>query len=405
MKPNYWRQYDYILLVTTIVLVVFGILMIASATQDAIAQELITRVPNQIQYAVIGIVVMFILTFVDYRLLSALHVWLYLLLVGLLIMVLFFGVEGDGGARRWINVGILIQPSELGKIIIVITLGQFLAKRYDRMDRLSTVMLSGVHMAIPVLLIFRQPDLGTTIVFSVLWFTLVWSAGLRARHIALGIVVVLISLPFLWNAMEPYQRERFTTFISVAQGGSTTGDNAEILEARQGVEYNYNQAAISIGSGGLFGKGYMNGSQNKGRFLRVRHTDFIFSVVAEEFGMVGGLVVMLAIGLVISRILRGARMAADPLGSMICYGVASMIFFQTTVSIGMNLGLLPVTGLTLPFISSGGTSLLATLAGIGLAQSVIVRRRRAGVTVSDPLTRASLSRSMGRATRARSLSA
>ena len=375
MQINFLRRYDYGLLIMTIALVIFGIMMIASATQDAIDDELISRVPNQIQYALIGLVVMFVLTVVDYRLLGALHVWLYLLLIVMLIMVLFFGQEGDGGARRWINLGILIQPSELGKIIIIITLGHFLSTRFDRMDRLQTVLGSLLHIGIPVFLIFRQPDLGTTIVFMVLWFTLAWSAGLRAKHIALFAVVGIIAFPFGWDLMEPYQRERFTTFLSIAQGSENEDDEAA-LEARQGTEYNYRQAAISIGSGGWLGKGYMNGSQNKGRFLRVRHTDFVFSVVGEEFGYIGGLGVMVCIGFVILRILRGARLAADALGAMICYGVAAMIFFQTVVSIGMNLALLPVTGLTLPFISSGGTSLLATLAGIGLAQSVIIRRRR-----------------------------
>jgi rod shape determining protein RodA len=162
--------------------------------------------------------------------------------------------------------------------------------------------------------------------------------------------------------MKDYQRERITTFIN-PEGDATAF-------------YNINQALTSIGSGGLFGKGYANGTQNTGRFLRVRHTDFIFSVISEEFGFVGGITVMLLIGVVIWRILRGARMATDPLGSLICYGVAAIIFFQTFVSIGMNLRMLPVTGLTLPFISSGGTSLLSILAGIGLAESVIVRSRR-----------------------------
>ncbi|MDL1915018.1 rod shape-determining protein RodA, partial [Anaerolineae bacterium CFX4] len=141
--------------------------------------------------------------------------------------------------------------------------------------------------------------------------------------------------------------------------------------------YNIRQAIISIGSGGLLGKGYAAPSgQNRLRFLRVRHTDFIFSVIAEEFGFVGGMIVMGLIGVVILRIMRGARLAADPLGAMICYGVSAIIFFQTFVSIGMNLQMLPVTGLTLPFVSSGGTSLLSLMMGIGLAQSVIMRRRR-----------------------------
>jgi len=361
---NIWRRFDYVLFAVTGVLVVFGILMIRSATMDAVSADLISRVPDQIQYALIGTVLMFVLAFIDYRMLGSLHIWLYLLLVIMLILVLTVGTVGDAGARRWLNLGILIQPSELGKIIIIITLGHFLAQRYEQMDRLSTVMGSLVHISIPVLLIFLQPDLGTTIVFVVLWATLIWAAGLRMQHIALFLLAGLLATPFLWSQMEPYQRQRITQFIAPEEDDT------------QGSTYNIRQAAISIGSGGLVGKGYANGSQTQLRFLRVRHTDFIFSVIAEEFGFVGGVGVMALIGVVIMRILHGARTAVDPLGSMICYGVASIIFFQTVVSVGMNLGMLPVTGLTLPFISSGGTSLLATLAGIGLAQSVIVRRKR-----------------------------
>ncbi|MBZ0300632.1 MAG: FtsW/RodA/SpoVE family cell cycle protein, partial [Anaerolineae bacterium] len=140
--------------------------------------------------------------------------------------------------------------------------------------------------------------------------------------------------------------------------------------------FNIRQALISVGSGGTLGKGYSVGTQNKGRFLRVRHTDFIFSVIAEEFGFVGSMATLGMICLVLMRILAGARRSVDPFGSLICYGVAAFIFFQTVTSIGMNLALVPVTGLTLPFISSGGTSLLSTMAGVGLAQSVIARRRR-----------------------------
>jgi len=361
---NIWQRFDYILFAVTGVLVVFGVLMIRSATMDAVSADLISRVPDQIQYAIIGTVLMFALAFVDYRILGSLHMWLYMLLVVMLILVLTVGTVGDAGARRWLNLGILIQPSELGKIIIIITLGHYLAQRYEQMDRLTTVMGSLIHISIPVLLIFLQPDLGTTIVFVVLWGTLIWAAGLRMQHIALFIIAGLMAMPVLWAQMEPYQQQRITQFIAPAEDDT------------QGSTYNIRQAAISIGSGGLVGKGYANGSQTQLRFLRVRHTDFIFSVIAEEFGFAGGVGVMVLIGVVIMRILHGARTAADALGSMICYGVASVIFFQTVVSVGMNLGMLPVTGLTLPFISSGGTSLLATLAGIGLAQSVIVRRKQ-----------------------------
>jgi rod shape determining protein RodA len=371
MHPvNLWRQFDYVLFGVTVILVIFGILMIASATTGAIDTDLISRVPDQIQYAVIGMVLMVILTATDYRLLGGLHIWLYLLTIALLLLVLVLGQEGAAGAQRWINLGIPVQPSEVGKILLIITLSHHLSQNYHAMDKLSTVLKSILHMAVPAGLVFIQPDLGTTIVFVVLWFTLAWAAGLRIKHIVLFVMLFLLATPVLWSQMEPYQRERITNFIG------TGGDEDEEDGLAYGSTYNIRQADISISSGGLIGKGYRNGPQTQLRFLRVRHTDFIFSVISEELGLIGGISTMALIALVIMRILRGARLAVDPLGSMICYGVASIIFFQTTVSIGMNLGILPVTGLTLPFISSGGTSLLSTLAGIGLAQSVIVRRRR-----------------------------
>jgi len=362
-----WRRFDYVLFGVSVLLIIFGVLMIRSATLGAVDPDLANRVSDQILYASIGVVLVFVLAAVDYRLLGAMHVWLYLGLLGLLFLVPIIGVVGDAGARRWINLGILIQPSEIGKTIIIVTLGFWLSKRYDKMDKITTIIGSMLHISLPVGLIFTQPDLGTTIVFVVLWLTLIWAAGLRIRHIILFIVIAFSLSPIMWSQMQPYQRERITNFI-------TTPSDAD--EETIGSRYNIRQASISIGVGGLVGTGYANGTQNVGRFLRVRHTDFIFSVIAEEFGFVGSTAVMVLIGIVILRILRGARLAIDPLGSMICYGVAAMIFFQSVVSIGMNIGLLPVTGLTLPFISSGGTALLSTLAGIGLAESVIVRRRR-----------------------------
>lgn len=363
MRLNFWARFDYILFSAVMALIVFGILMIRSATLGAVDDQLISRVPDQILYATIGLVVMFGLAAMDYRLLGGMSMWLYILTIILLLLVLVLGVEGEAGAQRWINLGIQIQPSEIGKITIIITLGTYLAKRYQNIGDLRVLGGSLIHFGIPTLLIFIQPNLGTTIVFGVIWLVMVWSAGLKLKHIAIATVIGFVALPLLWTQMAQYQQDRITTFLFPDVQDRDT-------------YYNIEQSRISVGSGGLFGKGYASGTQNTLRFLRVRHTDFIFSVIAEEFGMVGSVTVMGVIGLVIARVLRGARTASDPLGSMICYGIAAIIFFQTFVSIGMNLNLLPVTGLVLPFISSGGTSLLSMMAGIGLAQSVIIRRKR-----------------------------
>jgi rod shape determining protein RodA len=258
----------------------------------------------------------------------------------------------------------------VAKVLIIITLGHFLARNYERIDKLSTLAVSLVHIGIPTVLIFIQPDLGMVTVIAAIWFTMVWAAGLRLRHLimmaAVGILaggfVLLQAFNIVEGPLQGYQLSRITTFID--------------QDSDPDASFNIRQALISVGSGGLVGKGYSVGTQNKGRFLRVRHTDFIFSVIAEEFGFVGSMTTLGLIGFVLLRILRGARRAADAFGSLICYGVAAFIFFQTVTSIGMNLQLVPVTGLTLPFLSSGGTSLLSTMAGIGLAESVIARRRR-----------------------------
>jgi len=255
-----------------------------------------------------------------------------------------------------------VQPSEIAKIILVIALAQHLQKQYVKLDKLQTVLISLAYVGVPALFIFLQPSLGITILIMFTWFVMVWAAGLRTKHILLFVTVILLGLPVLWSNMQPYQRSRIFSFLN--------------CDANKDACYNIRQAQLSIGSGGMLGKGYANGTQTQLRFLRVRHTDFIFAVITHELGFVGGVLVLVLIGILLWRILRGAQLAQDPLGSLICYGVAANIFFQTFVSIGMNLNLLPVTGLTLPFISSGGSSLLTLLFGIGLVESVIMRHRR-----------------------------
>ncbi|MEM9951112.1 MAG: FtsW/RodA/SpoVE family cell cycle protein [Chloroflexota bacterium] len=366
-ERSFIAGFDWILFGASMILVVFGVLVIASATQDAVDPTLVNRVPDQIRFAIFGVIALFVMAFLDYRLLASVSNWLYALMIILLLAVVFFGTEGDGGARRWVNLGILIQPSEVCKILFIVTLSNFFVKNYKEMDKIQTVFKSLFHLSFIAGLVFIQPDFSTTIVFVVIWAVITWAAGLRIRHIFMLAGIALVTLPIVVTQLQPYQQERITNFVFPA--------DEDDLEAQFGSFYNIEQALISIGSGGWTGKGYTSGSQNEGRFLRVRHTDFIFSVIAHEFGFIGGIVTMVLLGVIIFRILDGATYASDELGSMICYGVAGMIFFQTVVSIGMNLNLLPVTGLTLPFVSSGGTSLLFTMIGVGLAESVILRQR------------------------------
>jgi len=358
------RNFDFVLLGAVILLVLIGILFIRSATLGAVDTDLIGRVRSQIIYSFLGFPILFLLAALDYRLLGAMQHYIYGFLVFALALVGIAGQVGGAGAQRWLNVGIPIQPSEIGKMLIIISLAAHLTKQYHKLDRFSTVVMSVVYMAVPMVLIFIQPNLGNTIAFTVIWAVMVWGAGLRLRHIAILLTVAFIMLPILWVNMEGYQRQRITAFINP--------------EGDPDARYNVDQSLISIGSGGLLGKGYANGSQTQGRFLRVRHTDFIFSVISHESGFVGAVTVVGLIALVLYRITRAAQRARDALGSLICYGVAAVIFFQTFTAVGMNVAVLPVTGLTLPFVSSGGTSLLALLFGVGLVQSVVMRQRGAG---------------------------
>ncbi len=361
-RARTWRNFDFILLGATLILIVYGVLMIRSATIGAVDPNIINRVERQIEYAIAGLLILLATAAIDYRLLGSMNRYIYLFLIGLLVLVFLLGKVGGAGAQRWLTVGIPIQPSEIAKMLLIIVLAEHLQHQYLKLNKLRTVLLSFGYVGLPAFFIFIQPNLSITILVIVTWFVMVWAAGLRLRHIGLFVVILAIALPIIWSQMADYQRGRIFSFLNCSGNTDTC--------------YNINQAAISIGSGGAFGEGYANGTQTQLRFLRVRWTDFIFAVIGNELGFVGSVLVLILIGVVLWRIMRAAYLARDPLGSLICYGVATHVFFQTVVSVGMNLQLIPVTGLTLPFISSGGSSLLALLFGLGLVESVIMRHKQ-----------------------------
>ncbi|MGF1507850.1 MAG: FtsW/RodA/SpoVE family cell cycle protein, partial [Anaerolineae bacterium] len=287
--------------------------------------------------------------------------WIYAVLVASLGVGGLLGGLCLAGAQSWLNFGIAgFQPSELAKILLIIVLAQQMAKAANQIGTLKGILVSLAWAAIPTLFIFIQPDLGISVLIMVVWFAMAWAAGMDWKHIVLFAVVGLALAPFLWGIMEEYQRARIIVFIWP--------------EADPDAFFNIGQALTAIGNGGLLGQGYMQGPQSQLRFLRVRHTDFIFAVLAEEFGFVGSIIVLLLLGIVVMRCLRAASLASDKAGSLIAVGVATVIFFQTVVSVGMNIRLMPVTGLTLPFVSSGGSSLVTLLMGIGLVQSVLLRQ-------------------------------
>lgn len=366
MRLETWRYFDFWLLGAVALVIIFSIAMINSAiagNPELIENDTVNR---QIIFAGIGFVIIILTTLFDYHFWATIGRVMYVVLAVFLAIVIFGGGEAEFGAARWINVGFaIVQPSELAKITIIVIMADFFARHQQQMGRLIWIGRSILLTMGLVGLIIIQPDLSTSITLLILWFALLFASGLPGKYILifalLGVMLPIIGYPFL----EDYQQQRIINFLF-------TDPNA-----RFGEEYNVRQAIITIGSGGWLGQGYGQGSQVQLRFLKVRHSDFIFSAISEEFGFVGATIVMAALFFIIYRCLRAARLAQDSYGALICYGVATLIAFQTLVNIGMNLKLLPVTGLPLPLISQGGSSLMSIMLGIGLVESVISRHKTA----------------------------
>ena len=359
-----WRHFDVWLLAAVALLTIAGVAMIQSAiagNEFLIEQD---TVPRQIIYGLAGFVVLFLTAAIDYRLWSAVSRALYIFILIFLALIPTAGIVGFGSAR-WFQLGIVtVQPSELAKIFMILVMADYLAKNQYRIHQLKIVLRSLLLIGVPAFLVFVQPDLSTSIVLAVIWVALLWAAGAQIKHFAVLVGIGILSPLLAWPFLQTYQKARIITFLF-------PDPNAGF-----GATYNVNQALITIGSGGIFGQGYGSGTQVQLRFLKVRHTDFIFSATAEEFGFIGAVVFMLFFAFVIFRCLRAAGMARDLYGALICYGVAILLFFQGFFNIGVNLNLFPVSGLPLPFLSYGGSSLLTSLLAIGLVESVILRHKQ-----------------------------
>jgi rod shape determining protein RodA len=361
MRGAFWQHFDFWLLGAVVMANAFGIAMIRSAIAgNEVLAELVNR---QIIFAALGLVVIIVLTIIDYHYWGAVIRVIYLLTM---VFVASLAVVGNVrfGAARWIETGLIsIQPTELAKIVVIMSLAYYFDRTYNNPRNLRWLATSLAIAGGIAFWILIQPNLSNVIVIMVIWAAMVWINGVQIRHVIMigvgAVVTVITAFPFL----QDYQQQRIINFLLPEQG------------ATYGATYNVLQALIAIGNGGWFGQGYGHGTQVQLRFLKVRHTDFIFSATAEEFGLVGTVVMMGLLVFIIIRILRGARIARDPFGAMLCYGVAILMSFQSIVNIAVNLNLIPVTGLPLPFISYGGSGLVMLMAGIGLVESVISRHK------------------------------
>ncbi len=358
------QHFDLLLLGATVLLVLYGIIMIYSATylSEEGGQSLWDSFfARQIIYALAGLGLMFLATIADYRYLENLYRPLYILTILSLLLIPVVG-RISFGAQRWLGFG-RFQPSELAKLLIIICLAKYLSDRGLRIKRFPQLLISLIYVAIPMVLIYLQPDLGTALILGVIWLVMALMAGARLRYIAILALLGLLGTPLIWFSLEDYMRERIFIFFNPRHDPL-------------GVGYNINQARIAVGSGGWWGQGFGSGSQNQLHFLRVRHTDYLFSVLGEELGFVGVLILLLLLGIVLLRILRVADLARDDFGKLIASGVATMIAFQAFVNIGMNIGLIPAAGTSLPFMSYGGSGLITLLLAEGVVQGILVRHRK-----------------------------
>lgn len=332
--------------------------MIFSATLPN--SELVYR---QAVYALLGLVLMLVITSIDYHILGNLALAGYLLAIVLLTVVLASG-HIFYGSQRWLNIGLFpLQPSEPAKILLIIALAKFFADHEEEILRFRYVLLSLVLVVIPVSLTLAQPDLGTSIIFLAIWVGMAMMAGVRLKHWVILGLSVLLTAPLGWLMMHDYMRTRLLVFVNPYSDPLGAG-------------YSIIQALTAVGSGGFLGRGFTSGTQSQLHFLRVQYSDFIFSVLAEELGFIGALVLF---GLFLALLWRGVRAAAlsrENFGRLIATGIVAMLLFQILVNVGMNMGLMPVTGVPLPFISYGGSSLITVMTGIGLLESIVMRHKK-----------------------------
>jgi rod shape determining protein RodA len=351
---------DWALVIAILALCVLGVVMIDSTTADPTRGNSHLYV-TQLYAIAIGLGAMVFMLMVDYRAFTDKSHLIYIGLLAVLVYVMFFGAV-QMGARRWIGVGSFnIQPSEFAKVGVALVLAKYFGENRGA-PGWPDLAIAGGLTCLPLALIAKEPDLGTAVTLVPVFLAVAYLAGMQMRILGIMAVCLVLAAPIAWKfALKDYQKSRISTFLDPSQDAKGAG-------------YQQIQARITVGSGGLTGKGFKQGTQGQLRFLPVAHNDFIFSVLAEEQGFAG---VLVALGLylfVILRTLEAARLAKDRLGAYLVLGVLASFTFQVVYNITMSAGLAPVKGLTLPLMSYGGSSMIATLAGFGLVLNVRMRR-------------------------------
>jgi len=361
------RDFDVLLLVAALGLVALGTLLIYSGSLSQFgrpaASDFSHPVVRQVTFATIGVLLALVFARLDYRLLGTFSYGLYIAIIAVLVFVDVAG-EAAYGSRRWILIGgTQVQPSEIAKLVVIIMLAKYLSDRQESMNSLRTFAGSIAIVALPGAMVFAQPDLGSSLVFAAIWLGMVVVAGANWKHIFGLIGAGLVAVPFVFlGLVSDYQRERIHLWLDPER--DPLGAGFQALQAR-----------IGIGSGGVFGKGLTHGTQTQLDYLRTQTTDYIFSVLGEELGFLGAMVLFLLFALLLWRGLRAAELSRDMFGRLLATGIVASILLQTFINVGVNVGLLPVTGIPLPFVSQGGSSLITLFIALGILQSILLRHR------------------------------
>lgn len=362
-----WRAFDLQLATYAALLAATGLVMAYtnSVESGSTPLEAGTTFTRGLMWAGIAVVAFLGATSFDYHWLKTLAWPVYVLQLGLLVLTLAIG-DGVGGSARWISVGpFTFQFSELAKILMIVVLANYLSSNQAKLDSLSAILGACVLVGPPLALVMLQPDLGTSLVFAAILAGMLWMSGASLKWLAALAAIVVAMVPIAWTyVLRDYQKERLTAFLSA---------DKDI----QGAGYQLYQSQIAIGSGGWVGKGLTNGTQAQGDFLPVQTTDFVFAILAEELGFFGAMVLFGLFVLLLWRILVAGWRSRDPFGTMFAAGLASMILFQLIINVGMVMGIMPITGIPLPFVTHGGASLVSMSIGLGILQSINIRQTRA----------------------------
>lgn len=362
-----WRAFDLQLAAYAALLATLGLVMAYtnSVEQGQTALTAGTTFVRGLMWTGIALIAFIVATVFDYKWLRTFAWPLYGVQLGLLVLTLAIG-HGVGGSSRWISIGPFdFQFSELAKILMIIVLANYLGARQGRLGSLTSIIGACVLVGPPWMLVMLQPDLGTSLVLLAILGGMLFMSGASLRWMGALAAGVLATLPFIWTyVLRDYQKQRLTAFLDPASDV-------------QGAGYQLFQSQIAVGSGGWLGKGLTNGTQNQLDFLPVQESDFVAAIYLEELGFFGGIILLVLFAALLWRVLVAGWRSKDPFGMMVASGVASMILFQLFVNLGMVLGIMPITGIPLPFVSHGGASLISLAVGLGIIQSINIRQTRA----------------------------